>query len=176
MKKSQMEKLLQYINEFLPGVNRRDFAVIGRLQHELLDSTEPDTPLRSGWMTLSCGHAYVGYYHECGAEVTCSICKARSIILAVSVGDKAKPKVDYEVEYFKLYRHLEDIRATVGLPPHPTGGLNPSGVYSTVVGLMSRIAELQRCVTGRYPYFSNDPKFSIDYNLLVHLIKNLVKP
>jgi hypothetical protein len=131
-------------------------------------------------MTLSCGHAYVGYYHEGDAEVTCSICKSRSVILTGSIGDRVgiqtKSEVDYETEYLKLYKHLDRIRAALGIAPYPDGGLNPFEVCETLVGLMSRIAELQRAATVNVPTRPSDGRpWGIDYNGLVHLIKSLVK-
>jgi hypothetical protein len=89
---------------------------------------------------------------------------------------RSKSEVDYETEYLKLYKHLDRIRAALGIAPYPDGGLNPFEVCETLVGLMSRIAELQRAATVNVPTHPSDGRpWGIDYNGLVHLIKSLVK-
>lgn len=100
MKLSQMYRLLDYINH-VTSTQARDFAHISKLQHELLDNSEPDTVppryaqgvpadaktvtvnLFKGAITISCGHRYVGFYRKVGDEVSCATCGRPGQIVAV---------------------------------------------------------------------------------------------
>ncbi len=120
-----MKKLLQYMNE-MTAVHR-NYDTISRLQHELMESAEPDLPLKSG--------------------------------------------VYYEAAYHELYKHLDAIRARLNIAPRPDGGIDSGEIYSTLVVLMSRIAELQRFIKP-----AAGAHWGADWNSVVRMIDGLVKP
>lgn len=86
-----------------------------------------------------------------------------------------KPTVNWHAEYLFLYKRLEDIQNLLGIQSPRPDGINPGEIHATLVGLMSRIAELQRAATPAYRSSDGRP-WSIADAGLIHLIRHLVKP
>lgn len=86
-------------------------------------------------------------------------------------GPPPAPKIDYEAEYLKLYKHLDAIRATLGIAPYPDGGLNPFEVYDSAGALVKRCRELQKFIKP-----PSGAHWGADWNSVVRMINGLVKP
>lgn len=96
--------------------------------------------------------------------------------LDANIGGSPTPKpVDYEAEYLKLYKHLDAIRAILKIAPYPDNGLDAYDVYREVGALVNRCLALQTAAIPA-PRPSDGRPWGTDFNGLVHLINNLVKP